>query len=43
MEGLAVDITVAAVLGLAAEVTERALRRLIADATGYAVICRTGC
>ena len=38
MEGLAVDITVAAVLGLAAEVTKRVQRRLVVDATEYAVI-----
>ena len=38
MEGLAVNITVAVVLGLAAEVTERGLRRLVDDATEYAVI-----
>ena len=37
-EGLAVNITVAAVLGLGAEVTEGVLLRLAADATEYAVI-----
>ena len=33
MEGLVVGITVAAMLGLAAEVTERALQRFAADET----------
>lgn len=38
MEGLALGITVAAVLGLSAKVTERVLLRLADDATDYAVI-----
>ena len=46
MKGLSVNITVAVVLELAAEVTERALLRLAADATEYALIglgIETGC
>ena len=38
MEGLTANITVAAMLELAAVVTERTLLRLAADATEYAVI-----
>ena len=38
MEGLTANITVAAMLGLAAVVMERTLLRLAADATEYAVI-----
>lgn len=38
MEGLAVNKAAAAVLGLVAELTERALLRLAVDATVYAVI-----
>ena len=46
MKGLSVNITVAVVLELAAEVTERALLRLAADATEYFLIglgIETGC
>ena len=38
MEGLVVIVTVADMLGLADEITERILLRLVADATEYAVI-----
>ena len=40
MEELAVNITMAAVLGLAAEATERTLLRLAPNSTEYAVIWR---